>query len=114
MIKSIKHIHKIFNNPFLFTPLFVNFYKNYSGQNKDILLSYLILPLVLHNETRIWLQNARSNSSLTSFGRNRENYYGLPERVDIPETSCHIFRVYPASDSGNMLPCIPGLSCHRG
>lgn len=82
MIKSIKHIHKIFNNPFLFTPLFVIFYEKYSGQNKDILLSYLLLPLALHNETKTWLQNARSSSSLTTFGRNRENYYGLPERVN--------------------------------
>jgi len=81
MIKSIKHIHKIFNNPFLFTPLLVNFYKNYNGQKKDLLLSYLILPLVLHDETKTWLQKARSSSSLTTFGKNRENYYGLAERV---------------------------------
>lgn len=81
MIKHVKHLHTIYNNPFLFTPLIVNFYNNYKGQDKDILLSYLVLPLVLHEDTRNWLQNARSNSSLSTFGRNRENYYGLPERV---------------------------------
>lgn len=82
MIKSIKHIHKIFNNPFLLTPLILNFYKNYKGQSKDILLAYLILPLVLQENTRKWLQKARTNSSLTTFGKDRENYYGLPERIE--------------------------------
>lgn len=81
MIKSINHIHKIYNNPFLLTPLILNFYKNYRGQSKDILLSYLILPLVLHDDTRKWLQKARANSSLSTFGKNRTNYFGLPERI---------------------------------
>jgi len=81
MIKSIKHIHKVYNNPFLLTPLILNFYENYSGQNNDILLSYLILPLVLNDDTRKWLLKARTNSSLTTFGKRRENYYGLPERI---------------------------------
>lgn len=82
MVKSIKHIHKIFNNSFLLTPLILSFYKKYSGQSKDILLAYLVLPLVLHDNTRAWLEKARTNSSLTTFGRNRENYYGLPERIE--------------------------------
>ena len=82
MIKSIKHIHKIYNNPFLLTPLILSFYKNYTGQPKDILLSYLILPLILHDSSRAWLKSATTRSSLTTFGRNRENYYGLPERIE--------------------------------
>jgi len=32
--------------------------------------------------------------------------------VQIPETPCHPFRWSPATDSGNILPGIPGLSCH--
>lgn len=82
MIKSIKHVHKVYNNPFLLTPLILSFYKNYSGQPKDILLSYLILPLILHDSSRVWLKSATTRSSLTTFGRNRENYYGLPERIE--------------------------------
>ncbi len=82
MIKTIKHVHKVYNNPFLLTPLILSFYKNYSGQPKDILLSYLVLPLILHDSSRAWLKGANKNSSLTTFGRNRENYYGLPERIE--------------------------------
>lgn len=82
MVKSIKHIHKIYNNPFLLTPLILSFYKNYTGQSKDILLAYLILPLILHDSSNAWLKKATTRSSLTTFGRNRENYYGLPERIE--------------------------------
>lgn len=81
MSKVINNIHKIYNNPFVLTPLIVKFYEKYQGQDKDILLSYLILPLVLHTETRDWLKTATIRSSLHSFGRNKKNFYGLPERI---------------------------------
>jgi len=81
MSKVVENTYLIHNNPFIFTPLFVEFYKNYKGQNNDILLSYLILPLILHEETRITLQKARIDSSIHTFCRKKGNFYGLPERV---------------------------------
>ena len=81
MSKAINSIHKIYNNPFVLTPLIVKFYEKYRGQDKDILFSYLIFPLVLHVETRDWLKKANTRSSLHSFGKKRENFYALPQRI---------------------------------
>lgn len=81
MIKIVKHTHKIHNNPFILTPLLIAFYKNYIGHEKDILLSYLILPLVLHEDTRITLKNSKKTSSILTFGRKKENLFGLPQRI---------------------------------
>ena len=81
MSKILEHTHRIYNNSFVFTPLIIEFYKGYKGQDKDILLAYLILPLVLHEETMQWLSKAKTTSSLHSFGRIKENYFGLPQRI---------------------------------
>jgi len=81
MSKAVKNIHTIYNNPFVLSPLLANFYKNYNGQDNDILLSYLIFPLVLHSVTKDWLKKASTRSSLLSFGRQKENFFGLPQRI---------------------------------
>jgi len=81
MSKVVENIHKIYNNPFVLTPLIVKFYEKYQGQNKDILFSYLILPLALHAQTRDWLKAANIRSSLHSFGKKKENFYALPQRI---------------------------------
>ncbi len=82
MSKVVENLHKIHNNPFVLTPLIVGFYEKYQGAEKDILLSYLILPLVLHTQTRDWLKRANIKSSLYSFGRKEENFYALSQRIE--------------------------------
>ncbi len=82
MSKVVEHTHCIYNNPFIFTPLIIAFYKNYRGKEKDVLLSYLILPLVLYEFSRKSLKNANVTSSLRTFKRKNENLYGLPQRVE--------------------------------
>lgn len=81
MSKAVEHIYKIHNNPFVLTPLLVGFFLKYHGQENDVLLSYLVLPLVLHEDTKNWLLNANVRSSLLTFARNKENFFGLPERI---------------------------------
>lgn len=81
MSKVVENIYKIHNNPFIFTPLIIKFYEKYFGQEKDVLLSYLILPLVLHEDTKLWLCKANVRSSLHTFGAKKENFFGLPKRI---------------------------------
>lgn len=81
MSKIIDNIYRLHNNPFIFTPIIIEFYKNYYGQKNDILLSYLVLPLVLHEETRNTLKYTKVTSSLYTFGRKKENYFGLQDRI---------------------------------
>lgn len=81
MSKAVESIYNLYNNPFNLSPLIVGFYKSYNGQPKDILLSYLVFPLVLYETSREWLKNAKKTSSIRTFCRKNKNLYGLPERV---------------------------------
>ena len=81
MSKVVNNIYKIYNNPFVFTPLIIEFFRVSESKPKDILLSYLILPLVLYEESRKSLVFAKTTSSLITFSRKKENFFGLAERV---------------------------------
>ena len=50
MSKFIENISTLQNNTFALTPLLVSFYKNLKPTDKNILLAYFVLPLVLNNE----------------------------------------------------------------
>jgi len=86
MSKYIESVYKIYNNPFVFTPLIVAFYEKIKQKPKNILLAYLILPIVLNERSKQTLQVARSTSSIHTFidskdKSKRENVFGLPERI---------------------------------
>ena len=66
---------------FAYTPLLYSFYEKYTGQDKDILLSYLILPLVLNETSRNKLVNLTTRSSLFTFCKYEECIVGLPKRI---------------------------------
>jgi hypothetical protein len=86
MSKYVDSIYKINNNIFILTPLFVVFYKNLKPTPKNLLLSYLVLPLVLYKTSQQKIKTSNSRSSIFSFLNSkekikRENVYGLPKRV---------------------------------
>lgn len=82
MSRLVDNISKIHNNPFVLTPLIIGFYNNTEPRPNDILLAYLILPLVLHEESKHSLAYAKVTSSTQSFKRKKENLYGLAGRVE--------------------------------
>ena len=84
MSNAIQSLGVLHNNPFIFAPLFSQFYKSLREKPKSILRSYLVLPFVLYPESRIYLVKAISTSSLrTLMGKkgHREHIYGLDERI---------------------------------
>lgn len=86
MNKFIDSVYKIHNNPFVFTPLIVAFYENLEQKQKNILLAYLVLPLVLNERSKQTLQTVRTTSNIHTFmdskdKSKRENIFGLPERI---------------------------------
>ena len=91
MSKYIDNVYKVNNNTFLLTPLIVEFYKELKVTNKNVLLSYLVLPLVLNNKSKEALISASTRSSIFSFVSNKqknkdgvkhvENIFGLPDRI---------------------------------
>jgi len=87
MSKYTENLYTIHNNIFVLTPLFIEFYSNLQVTPKNILLSYLVLPLVLYEQSQQKIKTSNSRSSIHSFLNSkekdkRENVYGLPERVE--------------------------------
>ncbi len=83
MSKYIESIYKVNNNTFLLTPLIVEFYKELQWTRNNVLLSYLVLPLVLNKKSKEFLMTASTRSSIHSFvsKKNVENIFGLPDRI---------------------------------
>lgn len=82
MSNAIDSYTVIHNNPFILAPLFELFYASLPKKPKNILLSYLVLPLVLYPPSRLFLAGAKASSSIRTMGKNRERLYGLCERVE--------------------------------
>lgn len=83
---SIKNISIIYNNPFIFSPLFVEFYSSIPQKEKNILLSYLVLPLTLYNPSRVAIKNSQAGSRSTIYSvfserKTEERIFGLEERI---------------------------------
>lgn len=91
MNKYIESVHRVNNNTFVLTPLIVEFYKKLHKTEKNILLAYLVLPLVLNEKSRDSLLRVNTRSSIYSFisnkvkkgsSKNVENIFGLPYRIE--------------------------------
>jgi len=86
MSKYVDSIYKINNNVFVLAPLFVAFYGNLQPTSKNLLLSYLVLPLVLYRTSQQKIKSSNKTSNIFTFLNSkdktkRENVYGLPKRV---------------------------------
>lgn len=81
MSKVIEYTYQLYNNPFVLTQLLLSFYKNYQRKENDILLAYLILPLVLYPQSRDSIVNANIRSSILKISENKNCISGLANRV---------------------------------
>ncbi|WP_295100699.1 three component ABC system middle component [uncultured Candidatus Kuenenia sp.] len=81
MSKFADSIYQIHNNPFVLAPLFVEFFRYIRPKPQNILLAYLVLPLVLHEDSKQWLVGAKITSSIHTFCNKKKNIFGLQERV---------------------------------
>lgn len=98
MSKTIDHLYRLYNNPFFLTPILIEFYKAYQGkQSKDILLSYIVLPIVLYEDSKLILLRKNKDRTIRTFInyhkkedktkfqkeiKKNEKLFGLPERVE--------------------------------
>ena len=81
MSSAIEHLAVLHNNPFIFAPILVEFYSELGCAEKSMLLAYLVLPLVLPEESRTYLRTVRKNSSLRTLMKERSRTYGLTSRI---------------------------------
>ena len=83
--KKIDIVEKLFvlhNNPFLFVDIFTEFYAAIGPQKNSLLLSYLVLPLVLPEQSRAVLCKDRGRTRLPTFAAKPERLYGLQGRIE--------------------------------
>ncbi len=84
MSKFFDSIYDINNNIFVFSPLIVNFYKNLQPTKKNILLAYLVLPIVLHEDSYKKTKYLKKSSNIFTFLDNKDKknlIFGLENRI---------------------------------
>ena len=83
-LKPLDHLHTLHNNPFLLEPVFPVFFEEVGPNRDNILLSYLVLPLILPHHTRKALKHLNATSNIATFTsptHDRSRFLGLGVRV---------------------------------
>lgn len=81
MSNAVNSFSVLYNNPFLFGPMFPAFASELGPKKNAILLAYLVLPFCLHSKTRTFLERANVKSSIRTLLTDRERLHGLEERI---------------------------------
>lgn len=76
------HLYTLHRTPFALAPIIQNFYQHWEPVEKDILLSYLILPLVTYKPMHAFLNRARRDSSVRTMASDASRLIGLALRVE--------------------------------
>lgn len=76
------HLYTLHRTPFVLAPVIQSFYQHWEPIEKDILLSYLILPLVTYKPMHAFLHRARKDSSVRTMAADMERLIGLALRVE--------------------------------
>ncbi|WP_288442195.1 three component ABC system middle component [uncultured Pseudomonas sp.] len=76
------HLYTLHRTPFALAPVIQSFYQHWEPVEKDILLSYLILPIVTYKPMHAFLNRARRDSSIRTMASDAERLIGLAMRVD--------------------------------
>lgn len=80
-MNAIDHYVQLTSSPMILHGLFGTFYRYQVERPKNILLAYLVLPIITHGDSMGFLKNARSSSSLRSFCKKKEHIIGLEKRM---------------------------------
>ncbi|KJF95207.1 three component ABC system middle component [Photobacterium angustum] len=81
MSNAIDHIESFHYNAYLLAPIIEKFYEFSKEREQNILLSYLVLPLILYPESREKIKYANVNSSIYTIFSEQSITYGLDERI---------------------------------
>lgn len=76
------YLYTLHRTPFALAPVIQSFYQHWEPVDKDILLSYLILPLVTYKPMHAFLHRARRDSSVRTMASDASRLIGLAMRVE--------------------------------
>jgi len=85
----IEHLFTIQRSPIVLAPLIHQFYVSSQLREKDLLLSYLILPMVLYPSMQKYLLNVRKNSTLRTMCSEQSRLVGLTYNVQQSKPLTH-------------------------
>lgn len=80
-VNAIQHYVALTRSPLLLSPIIESFFQEIRPSGKNLLMGYLVLPIVLYPPSRDFLRNANARSSVRSFCADRGRLAGLPRRV---------------------------------
>jgi len=83
MSDVVKNLYVLSSNPFIFAEPMHSFYYSLGAKPKGLLLSYLVLPLVLHPASLNFLKKANRNSTMRTFTKKKKEgvLWGLEDRI---------------------------------
>ncbi|WP_440809684.1 three component ABC system middle component [Pseudomonas syringae] len=81
-VNAADHIYTLRRTPFALAPVIHTFYDNWDGVEKDVLLSYLILPLITYKPIRKFLSNSNRKSSIRTLTQEASRIVGLELRIE--------------------------------
>ncbi len=81
MNTAADHLYTLHRNPFALAPVIQSFYLNWEPKEKDILLSYLVLPLVSFPAMQEYLHTANRSSSIRTMTSDSSRLIGLAHRI---------------------------------
>lgn len=83
MSNAIKCLNALYNNPFIFGPVFHSFYKELKNKDRSLLLSYIVLPLSLYPASQSYLIKRKSTKScFRILLKEHSRIWGLQERIE--------------------------------
>ncbi|GFM86346.1 hypothetical protein PSCICO_17450 [Pseudomonas cichorii] len=77
-----EHLYTLHRTPFAMAPVIQSFYQHWDPVENDVLLSYLVLPLVTYKPMHNFLHWARRGSSIRTMASDAERLIGLALRVE--------------------------------
>lgn len=75
------HIHTLHRSPFVMAPIIHAFYSDLKPSPNNILFSYLILPLVLHEPTSAYLYRLSTRSKWRTMISDKTRISGVHKRI---------------------------------
>ena len=80
-VPTSDHIHTLHRSPFMMAPIIHAFYSELKPSPNNILFSYLVLPLVLHEPTSAYLYRLSTRSNWRTMISDKTRISGVHRRI---------------------------------
>lgn len=80
-LTATDHLHTLHRSPLIMAPILLAFYRQLQETKNNILLSYLVLPFVLHDSTATYLHRVNDRYSLRTMCSDKTRVAGVHKRI---------------------------------